>query len=90
MPDGKFGEILLNIENGSGMTKPKELLSLERVLQTTLYPVGTLHFDNGLLLATPDLLFYMSCEAGIYLLGKTFEEFLDNTINQKPILRYHF
>ncbi|MDF2191610.1 SUKH-3 domain-containing protein [Paraflavitalea sp. CAU 1676] len=90
LPSGEFSDIVLNVDRGRRCTDPDDVKKMEAIVGKQLVPAGLLHFETGLLLIALDLSFYMVAEGGVYQLGASFEEFLDNTIRRKDILKYNY
>ncbi|WP_315814158.1 SUKH-3 domain-containing protein [Paraflavitalea speifideaquila] len=90
LPTGEFSDIELSIEKGRRSLDTDDVKAYERIVSKTLIPAGLLHFGNALLLISLDLCFYMVMEEGVYQVGESFEDFLDVTINRKPLLKFHW
>lgn len=90
LPTGEFSDIHLSVEKGRRSVENEDVSNYERVVSKKLIPSGLLHLGNALLLISLDLYFYILIEGDIYQVGESFEDFLDVTINRKPLIKFHW
>lgn len=87
-PDGKFGNIRLNIEEIFD-ADVRIIKKIGELLNEDLIPVGTIHFDTALLLVSDIGKFYMAANGMLYLLGVNFHNAIFTIISQADVIKIH-
>jgi hypothetical protein len=85
LPDGSFSDIELNIETAIQVIEVEDVNVYETIAGKKLIPVGVLHFQTGLVLASLDSNFYLTNSGVLYKISDSFIGFLDVTVNRKEL-----